>query len=538
MKNALKITLVYLVFGGFWIIASDELVFTLVGGNMPLLEKVQNFKGLIYVLLSGTLVFFLTHRTISALTKGKTLEALVEKELAEKNALINNTDDLIWSIDNQLQLVSFNQSYTKEIYRNTGKIPQQGDSVRIEAFGPEIIKKWNDYYQRGLNGEKYTITETTVLDGIQRYVKVVFNPMIHQNHVVGVNCFARDVTAENEARRDLQNSEEKYRLLFHGNPVPCWISDFKTMRFVEVNVAAIEKYGYSRDEFLSMETRNLFPADEDSVLRKEFFWGEEEEFKEGEQLAEHAIHLTKDGKILEVKIYSYLLTYLGEKAFISIALDVSNEKVTEQKIIGEVIKATENERERISMELHDNLMQIIGMGNMYIKNLAYDFAGLDTSVKYKSGLKHISSAIQICRSISHQLMPKSVLDFGLVPGILEFLEEYQAIYPIKVNFFYNEVGELSQKCRINIFRIIQEALNNVQRHANATAIDIQLLFEKSKLHLVITDNGKGFEIRDTRIINGGIGLRIIQNRASQMNGAFSLHSKAEGGTKLVIVIPR
>ncbi|MEZ4772433.1 MAG: PAS domain S-box protein [Bacteroidia bacterium] len=415
MKNALKISLIYLVFGVTWILLSDDLTFYLFRDNMVVLENVQHLKGVSFVLISAILVFLLTNTVIQALTKQKLIEV--------------------------------------------------------------------------------------------------------------------------KAIEDLGKSEKKFRLLFHRTPLPVLIFDKEHMRFLEVNETATKKYGYSRDEFLAMEIWDIFKPEARTENMKAFFLENIHAIEKGDYAENISIHRTKKGSFFEVKVVSYSQSYLGKPVVFSSVLDISQEKVTEQRIINEVIKATEEDREQISMEIHDNLIQILGMASMYLKNLVYDIDELKTSTKYQHALKHLNTGIDLSRSISHKLMPKSILDFGLIPGITEMIEEFQVLYPISVNFTYEGEAELSQEFTINIFRIVQEALNNVQKHAEASNVDIRLFLVKPDIKMEIIDNGKGFKETEVAHLTQGIGLRIMHNRALQMNGFFSIHSKINEGTSLKFIIP-
>ncbi|MDX2250087.1 MAG: PAS domain S-box protein [Bacteroidia bacterium] len=415
MRNAIKIAFIYLAFGVFWILLGDWLAFSLLGEDIARLESVQKLKGILYVLISALLVFFLTHRAIRTITKQKQLQGKVVSEL--------------------------------------------------------------------------------------------------------------------------KKSEEKYRLLFQNNPVPIVIFGVETHRFLEVNQAAIAKYGYSREEFLNMIAWDLLSTVEEREVRKQFFKDNVSKFFAGGHTENVSRHISKDGSFLDVKIFSYYQPYQGEPAIFNSILDISKEKLTEQQIISEVIKATEDERERISMEIHDNLIQVLGVASMNLKNLPYDMKGLDEIPKYQKALNYLNNGINLSRSISHQLMPKSILDFGLIPGISEMIEEFQAIYPIKIHFVHEETTELNPEITINIFRIVQEALNNIQKHAEATEISIRLFIREKVLSLEIEDNGKGVSEEERIQFNSGLGLRIMQNRAIRMKGFFSIQSKVGEGTKLLFSIP-
>ncbi len=119
-------------------------------------------------------------------------------ELSEKNLsnLINNTRDLIWSIDRDKNLISANKGFKESIKKLTGKYPQMGERVFFKESTPEMLETWNGYYDRVLNGEKFTALESSPLkNGQFRKVEINFNPIFNsENEIIGASFFAHDAT--------------------------------------------------------------------------------------------------------------------------------------------------------------------------------------------------------------------------------------------------------------------------------------------------------------------------------------------------------
>lgn len=133
----------------------------------------------------------------------------MEAERSEKNliALINNTHDVIWSVDASLRLLSANQPFFKAVKQLTGKDIHKGDEVFLFATEEKDRDKWKNHYLRALKGESYRIVDKEVSSEGERYVETSFNPIISGKQVIGVGCIARDITEsrKNEARISLQN---------------------------------------------------------------------------------------------------------------------------------------------------------------------------------------------------------------------------------------------------------------------------------------------------------------------------------------------
>lgn len=130
-------------------------------------------------------------------------------------ALINNTDDQIWSVDRDGRYVYMNLAYRRSITLFTGMEPKEGDfSNKHEGFGEEVIKRWNQYYQRALDGEIYTIINESVDPATNQVMsfEISFNPIYRSDGVItGVGCFARDITERLTSEKAIVDQNERLR---------------------------------------------------------------------------------------------------------------------------------------------------------------------------------------------------------------------------------------------------------------------------------------------------------------------------------------
>jgi signal transduction histidine kinase len=124
-------------------------------------------------------------------------------------------------------------------------------------------------------------------------------------------------------------------------------------------------------------------------------------------------------------------------------------------------------------------------------------------------------------------MPVAIKDFGLVVSVQDYLEEVASTIEAKVYFQSNADARFDEEIEINVFRIIQEAVNNSIRHSDATAIKVELYISSTALSITIADDGKGFSGKYTE---NGIGLRTIRNRTLKIRGHIDITSSEEGVT--------
>ncbi|WP_072789571.1 cache domain-containing protein [Cognatishimia maritima] len=205
-----------------------------------------------------------------------------------------------------------------------------------------------------------------------------------------------------------------------------------------------------------------------------------------------------------------------------------------------VFDAQEEERGRVARELHDGISQIL-VGVRYALDTARrrvkvgDERAEDT---LERGMEHLNTAIHEVRRISRDLRPGVLDDLGLGPALRALTDEFRERTGIETEFetvvFRNR---LNPDAKFSLYRIAQEALTNIERHANATKVTIDLRGHKRGATMRISDNGSGFVQGTSRHDTvGGLGLRNMQERVEQLNGTLRVFS-SKGGTVIVAELP-
>jgi len=217
------------------------------------------------------------------------------------------------------------------------------------------------------------------------------------------------------------------------------------------------------------------------------------------------------------------------------ALDAAIIKHKEQQLQA-VIDGQEEERRRIARELHDGVGQKLAGIKINWENLSTDLSQNENFGGLQKMSELLDSAAAEVRMISHQMMPKELEQFGLVPAIESLLRNN--LENSGIQFEFNQLGmekRLPQVVELNIFRIIQELLSNVLRHAEAKNLHVQLLKRQGAVVLIVEDDGKGFEIKNDESF--GIGLMNIESRIKMINSNFVIESEPGKGTTIRIRIP-
>ncbi len=201
-----------------------------------------------------------------------------------------------------------------------------------------------------------------------------------------------------------------------------------------------------------------------------------------------------------------------------------------------IIKGQEDERHRLAKDLHDGLGGMLSGLKYTLNNMGDNMVLSGRSVdSFNNALSMLDQAIVEMRKVAHNMMPESLLKFGLDETLKDYVSKMNASSSMQIHYQTYNYQRLDSTFEINIYRIIQEVINNAMKHSKATDMYIQMDFQKDHLHLTIEDNGIGF---DPTVENSksGIGLKNIADRVSFMNGTLEISSSEGKGTLFVIEI--
>lgn len=464
-------------------------------------------------------------------------QEVLAQELREKNALINNTDDLIWSVDGDLQIVSYNNAFTEAVNHANGQHISKGDSALIRSFGSAPLNRWRQYYARALSGDNFMVVEETENSDYTKYSHINFHPIRQDGKTVGVSCFARDITDKVIARKKLKEREEYLEVLTNhasdaiiacdeGGYLQYYNETMKKWCGNEEPVPDLtewpEKYGlYTVDEnrLLKKEELSIVKALREEKLRNyEFVIKRRDAYKRYIQANGSALYNAENRKIGAMVVLR----------------DITDRMDQDIQTSNKIISTLEDERASIASELHDGITQLLGIVSMNLKNFALEHPEIKDNARIKNAREQLHNAIESSRSMAHRIMPKSIQDFGLVISIQELVDDLRKSNAIDVEFTYNEDNRLPIEIELNVYRIIQEAIKNTIKHAEASQLNIHLNFAGKRLKARVRDNGCGFNPEETNYL--GIGLRTMKYRAKKLNAKFNIHTSSKG-TIIDIDIP-
>lgn len=223
----------------------------------------------------------------------------------------------------------------------------------------------------------------------------------------------------------------------------------------------------------------------------------------------------------------------GKGLLILTATDISDELKAQSQIMQAIIHGEETERKRLSQDLHDSLIQQLSAAKFHINSTLAIVKNKKIKPSLNVSDKILKDAIKEVRTISFNLMPPMLQEFGLLKSITAFATKYKrdSKFEIVKN---SPLPKISHELQLELYRISQELISNAIKHGEANEIKMFISYQNNSLKIIFSDNGKGFDIKKR---SNGMGLRNIEGRIKSRNGATKITSQISIGTTIKILIP-
>ena len=492
-----------------------------------------------------------------------------EKQLAEAQRLTHIGS---WSWD----LVTDTLSWSDELFRIFGLKPSSAAPSYAELqekfIYPEDVEFVDESLQKAFaDGKPFDFTYRLKRpDGSLRYLHALGQGITDKTGK-SIKYFgtAQDVTDQKETEKRqqelieaLQESEERYRLLFSSNPIPMWAYDLETFSFLEVNDAAMISYGYSRDEFLSMKITDIRSSDEAEKLVREI-----ESINSVLSQTKIWKHKKKDESIISVEVTAHSLDFNGRSARLVLANDVSERRLLEDQLRqAQKLEAIGMLAGGIAHDFNNLLTVINGYAELLLQTVAADWP-------YRENLEDIHSAGERAASLTHQLLAfsrKQVLEPKVIDlnGIILDLEkllrrvigeniDFRTVLDEKLGSVNADPGQIEQI-------VMNLAINSRDAMPNGGKLTIEtsnedLDDEYARSHisvkpgryimLAVSDTGTGMdEVTKARIFEPffstkavgkgtGLGLSTAYGIVKQSGGNIWVYSEPGLGTTFKVYLP-
>ncbi len=340
----------------------------------------------------------------------------------------------------------------------------------------------------------------------------------------------------------IKANEEKYHAVINNSRLAIFLARPGGL-ILESNTAATELFGYDAEEFTRLDRNDVLDMSDPQVLLKL-----SERDRNGSIHGE-CIGIKKNGERFYCEVSSIIFKDInGQKMSCSMLADISARKNAEQQILDTNIElkklsthlknAREDERKYISREIHDQLGQLASAIKIELDwlNIHLEGAEQKTSTHIEHALSITKVLIDTTRKIATALRPSILDELGLSDSLKWQCSEFKNMSGIPCDFKgnFDDTG-ISLEIRTELFRICQESLTNVMRHAQASKVSISLSDSEENMELSVTDDGKGF---DPNTKSDHIGLVGLRERVLSINARLMIKSKPGHGTTILVVVPK
>lgn len=460
------------------------------------------------------------------ITENKKADALIEMLNKEKNDALNRINDNIIIFDNDWRYVFLNDaamaSQTKRRDEIIGKVIWD---VHPEFVETAIWEKCQEAKQSGIGLE---LEDYYAPLDMWEYVKIYPS-------VEGVILLTKNITKRKKAIAEMELVNELYGNVFKATSDTLWDWDLLKNR-IQYNANYFEVFGYETNTYKDVISSWEGKMHPDDIKRVSVAINEVLENK-SEKLQIEYRFLCADKSVKYVFDRAFVMYNKKGKPvrMIGAMQDITWQREEEIRLAKAAIEAQENERNYIGRELHDNINQILAGTQMYLE--AAKYKKLENIQAFiEKAQQNIQIAINETRILSHRLAPVTFEGGSLKTLFLNLLQNVNVTDQFHIDLQFDELGAdtINSDIQINLYRILQEQVNNIIKYSKANLIQVSVTVSDKSVVMKISDNGQGF---NTRLTREGIGLSNMKKRAEIFSGNFTLNSAIGRGCEILVEIP-
>ncbi len=319
-------------------------------------------------------------------------------------------------------------------------------------------------------------------------------------------------------------------------------------KIMNANAAACRLLGYQEEELMSKPVEMLFGEERSS----RGYWTKKLSSNDRVGNIEE-LYRTKDGREVPVLLSASVMrdNYDSLRGIIYVAQDITERKRAQEALkkseknlrylSSQLLTSQETERKRIAAELHDGLGQALMVAKMRLRVIERSLPASESKNECVALMKYFGELMEDVRRLSHSLMPSALEDMGLQVALRHLLNEFARYTGIRLSTDLDDIQALfSPDKQLILYRIFQESLNNITKHAHATEVSVALKREPAGVSFRLEDNGEGFDVQ--KILAGdsrkrGMGLAALEERVRMMGGSLEMSSQIGIGTRISFFIP-
>jgi PAS domain S-box-containing protein len=488
---------------------------------------------------------------VTDISEQKWVEQALRKSEESYRYLVENANDIIYKTDYTGHFTFFNPIAAK-----TTEYPPEDLLGRhyLDLIHPDYRKDTEEFYKSQFKERlPSTYYEFPIITKSGKEIWLGQRAQLVQEDgcILGFHAVARDITERRRVEEALRESEERYRQLVEHAPAAILEFDLENQKLVAVNDVLYEFLGYTNEEIKSMKAID-FLAEESQELYLE---------RLGKTLAGETVPDTveyklrgKGGRELWARLNTRLVYDKGKPRMANIVLHDITDLKRAGEALGEsetrlrslsiqLMKAQEKERMRLSKELHDELGQALALLKHRMRSIQSQLQKGQSSLQAEceETTHYMDEIIENVRRLSRDLSPSILEDLGLTSALQWLAENFDKQYSLRTSFDFDNIDDLFPKAaQTNLYRISQEALTNIVKHAEARHVSFAVKENKGSVTLSIEDDGKGFDVNGVRTLHSpekGLGLEVMDERARMLGASLHIRSQVGEGTRITLTIP-
>ena len=481
--------------------------------------------------------------TILDITERKRGEAALRESENRFRAMADGTPVIIWVHNAAGELEFINRAYTEFLGVSFEQVQSNGWQPLVH---PDDITSYVDAFVRCSQERRPYHAQARVRrhDGQWRWIDSIGQPRFSPSgEFLGMAGSSLDITEQKQAEEALRESEERYRQLVELYPDLVFIQS--NDRFTFVNHTGLTVLGAEHlDQVVGKPVMDfIHPAYRDEVKRRMQTLNEK---RQDVSLLEEQ-YLRLDGTPIDVVVIAVPFNDHGRPGALVVVRDITQQKRAEQalrevEVQRQLNEYREKERQEIARNLHDGPIQTL-VGTLFNIQVAKEgIADPNIQMEYAQIALSLQGAVRELREVVNELRPPSLIRFGLTTSLKMYIEDFQEKHSeLEIQTELAEVRtQIPEDIQLALFRVCQEALNNIVHHAYATQASLRLYIQNGELWLEVQDNGKGMP-DETNLVdltrNGHYGLAGMKERAEALGGSFTLTSIPGQGTIICVSTP-
>jgi len=362
--------------------------------------------------------------------------------------------------------------------------------------------------------------------------------------VEGFEGFVMDITDRKRAERAQQDSEEKYRTVVENSLAAIFIHQGGLFQFV--NQRFVEMLGYdSRDELVGLPFWEVVHPKDRAMVKERGLKREKAQVLPTRYTFRG---LKKDGSMIWLDLRATHATYMGKPAAVGNLIDITQSKKAEDEIrhlSRRLIEISEEEKKKLAVDLHDEFGQILTSLHLDLEALQSSLPNEFVEQKERCGrlIRMVEGLADSTRRTTSYLRPDLLDHLGLVPTLEWYISEFTSRRP-ETRMDLQAIGfkkRLTPEIELVLYRIFQECLTNISKHAKATHVEIILTYSHPRVILIIRDNGVGYKQAKKELTprrrSRGIGLLSMRERVASFGGSIDISTAPSKGTAVRVDIP-